>query len=240
MLLLSLTLAAVLRQTEPAPEAPPAEAPPAAESAPAATEPATAPAAVVRTPRVPTTEELMRQIDRIRKLPPSEVGEAVDEFRRKFPNADNLTAPGAGAGINVPRTLDSKLAALSEAEQVKYFARVAFNNIIAGDARGLVLQSGFPFSLEDRRVEMPDELFKEWLKNLRSKRTDLLTLYGIEVLTPAEMEKKYGRPPARLNALPWRNPRTMIAIGNLSGHATVAILHSANSTSAWQMVGYHD
>ena len=86
---------------------------------------------------------------------------------------------------------------------------------------------------------MPDELHKEWLKNLRSKRTDLLTLYDVEVLTAAEMEKKYGRPPARLNAMPWKAPKTLIAIGNLSGHAAVAIFR-LHPTGRWQLVGYHD
>jgi hypothetical protein len=168
------------------------------------------------------------------------MSEAMEDFRRKFPTADAMKASKEADAAADPLANDpTKVVRLTDAEQVKYFARAAFNSIISGDARSLVLQSAYPFQLEDRRLEMPDELHKEWLKNLRSKRTDLLTLYDIEVLTPAEMEKKYGRPPARLKAMPWNAPRTMIAVGNLSGHAAVAVFHSATN-GVWQMVGYHD
>jgi hypothetical protein len=117
---------------------------------------------------------------------------------------------------------------------------MVFNDLISGDARGLVLLSGYPFQLEDRRLEMPDELHKEWLKNLRSKRTDLLTLYDLEVLTPSEMEKKYGKPPARLGSLPLRAPRTYVVVANLSGHAAIAVFRPGTNALAWQMVSYHD
>ena len=117
--------------------------------------------------------------------------------------------------------------------------RAIFNSILAGDARALVLLSAFPFQLEDRRLELPDELHKEWLKNLRAKRTDLMTLYDVEVFTPTEMEKKYGKPPARLSALPWKAPKTYVAVGNLSGHAAVAVFRM-HPTGRWQLVGYHD
>jgi hypothetical protein len=226
MNLLALVTAALLAQAEPAEEAAPEAATPAAATdQPAVANP-------VRSSRTPSPEELSRQLDRIRKLPPTEIGEAMDQFRRQFPTAEQ--APSSPRGPSEAGATE----ALTEAEQVKYFARVAFNNIISGDARSLVLQSAYPFQLEDRRLEMPDELHKEWLKNLRTKRTDLLTLYDIEVLTPAEMEKKYGRPPARLNALPWKAAHTLIAVGNLSGHASVAVFRSG--PAGWQMVGYHD
>jgi hypothetical protein len=236
MSLLALSLAALLGQAEPAAEVP--EAPPAATTpvAPASdqTPPANAP---LRSTRVPSPEELTRQLERIRRLPPGEMAGAMDEFRRKFPTADAIKAKAQEDDVHVSD--EGKVHELTEAEQVKYYARAAFNAIIAGDARGLVLQSGYPFQLEDRRLEMPDELHKEWLKNLRSKRTDLLTLYDIEVLTPAEMEKKYGRPPARLKAMPWSSGKTLIAVGNLSGHAAIAVFRSGGP-GTWQMVGYHD
>jgi hypothetical protein len=249
MSLLALTAAALLSQAEPAaePAAQPA-AEPAPATAPAAVpaDPAANPNAVMRGPRAPSAEELQRQLDRIRKLPPTESSEAMQDLFRKFPEAANpnayqkpdLTHGNHGHGPELD-PLALKMGALTEAEQVKHTARVVFNHIISGDARSLVLNSAYPFQLEDRRLEMPDELHKEWLKNLRSKRTDLVTLYDVEVLTPAEMEKKYGRPPGRLSNLPWKAPRTMIAIGNLSGHAAVAVFR-AHPTGRWQLVGYHD
>ena len=73
---------------------------------------------------------------------------------------------------------------------------------------------------------------------LREKRTDLLTLYGIELLTPQEMEKRYGKPPARLAELPWRSGRNKIAIANLSGHGAVAILREVDGL--WRVIAYTD
>lgn len=165
----------------------------------------------------------------------------MQDLARRVPTLGDVKHPQPEAPDRVdnPAAQVLKMATLTEPEQVRYLARYVFNSIISGDARGLVLQSAYPFQLEDRRLEMPEELHKEWLKNLRSKRTDLLTLYDIEVLTPAEMEKKYGRPPARLAALPWKAPKTMIAVGNLSGHAAVAVFRGLPS-GHWQLVGYHD
>ena len=239
MSLLALTAAALLSQAEPAAEAPvpnePAAAPPTATADPAAVSP-TVPS---KSYRAPSAEELQRQLDRIRKLPPTEASDALQDIVKKFPGKDSADRNPDPGHDHDPSALLLKMGAMTEPEQVKYSARIVFNSIISGDARGLVLQSAYPFQLEDRRLEMPDELHKEWLKNLRAKRTDLLTLYDIEVLTPAEMEKKYGRPPARLASLPWKAPKTMIAIGNLSGHAAVAVFR-AHPSGRWQLVGYHD
>ncbi|MBL8953501.1 MAG: hypothetical protein JNK82_22185 [Myxococcaceae bacterium] len=129
-------------------------------------------------------------------------------------------------------------AQLPEPEQVKYSAREFFTQLIAGDARNITNTCALPFQLEERRLQTPEELFQEWLRNLRAKRTDLLTLYDIEVLTPAEMEKKYGAPPKRLQALPWRGQKTYVAIANLSGHAAIAVFRQTGLM--WAVVGYAD
>jgi hypothetical protein len=52
------------------------------------------------------------------------------------------------------------------------------------------------------------------------------------------MEKKYGKPPARLSSWAWRQPNTFVAVGNLSGHATILLLHQVGA--AWQVIGFHD
>ena len=118
--------------------------------------------------RPPNIEEVNRQLERIKKLPPNEMSDALEQLRHNV--------PGPGAPAMTDPSLEPKeepLAKgwweLSEPEQVKYQARIFFNDVIAGDARGIVLQSGYPFFLEDRRLELPNELHDEWLKNLRSK-----------------------------------------------------------------------
>ncbi len=184
----------------------------------------------------PTTnvQRVRKKLDRLQELPPEEQQQVLDEMMRQVtpPKPDvpqvalPATTPDVGAGPG------------SELESARRVARHFFENIIAGDARALVSYSTFPFFLDGRTVAQPDELFQEWLKNLRAKRTDLLKLYDVEVLTPAEMEKKYGRPPSRLQAMPWQRSRTYVAVGNLSGRAAVAVIKDTGS--GWRVVGYHD
>jgi hypothetical protein len=117
-------------------------------------------------------------------------------------------------------------------------ARIFFADLLLADAKALVEQSEFPFHLEARTLRTPAELLQEWTQNLFQKRLDLLTLYGIEILSPQEMEKKYGKPPRRLASLPWRSPGTYVAVANLSGHAAIAIFHKG--PRGWKVAAFHD
>jgi hypothetical protein len=180
-------------------------------------------------------DQLQRKMDRLRRMDPDEAAKAAADLVERLPKVDIDKVPRAPP-VPMPEVKD--YASLPEAEQVKYSAREFFAQLLAGDARAIVNSCGFPFQLEERRLQTPDELFQEWLRNLRAKRTDLLTLYDIEVLTPADMEKKYGKPPARLQNLPWRNAKTYLAVANLSGHAAVAVLKQQGQ--AWAVVGYAD
>lgn len=238
-------LVALLSQTEPAPAA---EAP-AEEKAPAAA-PAAAPAPAgqpgapsgTRAPgmmssnKAVSAQEVNRQLERLKNMSPEESAEAARKMADEF---------GAMAGQHRPveppdsNLIDpEKFSALPEVEQVKIMARVFAAHLVSGDARNLVLLSGFPFQLEDRSLATPEELHSEWLKSLRNKRTDVLTLYGVDVLTPAEMEKKYGKPPPRLARLPLREPRTWVTVNNLSGHAAIVVWRFVNQS--WQAVAYTD
>jgi hypothetical protein len=109
-------------------------------------------------------------------------------------------------------------------DQAVAVARDFIRALIAGDARGAMGFIAVPFHLEGARVTDENALFSTWLRVVREKRTDLLTLYGVEVFSPEAMEKKYGKPPARLQALPWRGPKTWIAVANVSGRAAVLVL----------------
>lgn len=119
-------------------------------------------------------------------------------------------------------------------EQAKSF----FAHIMIADPRGLAEMAAVPFFLEDRKIASREELASEWSRSLKGKRTDLLKLYNIEIFSPAEMERTYGKPPPRLKTLPWKAPRTLIAVANLSGHAAIALL--TRTEDGWQVSGFTD
>ncbi|WP_233597373.1 hypothetical protein, partial [Corallococcus sp. CA041A] len=118
-------------------------------------------------------------------------------------------------------------------------ARFLFQSLLTGDVRNASTELIFPFQLEDKRFNTPDELVQAWVKQLRSRRTDLVTLYDIEVLPIAEMEKKYGKPPARLGLDPRALKDTWAAVGNLSGHAAIFLFRGSPDLS-WHAFAYTD
>ncbi|MHB8876461.1 MAG: hypothetical protein ACYC8T_22430, partial [Myxococcaceae bacterium] len=187
--------------------------------------------------------KLLREVERMKSLTPEQAMREAEQIQRQYGVQAPAGAPAAGAPAGslgehpAPAPADST--PTTEAGWVREEAHSFFTHMLAGDARALVDHSAVPFQLEDRRVGTPEELMQEWLKALRSKRTDLLTLFGVEVLTPAEMEKKYGKPPARLAALPWKAPRTYVAVANISGRAAIAIFRDMGA-GAWKAVGYED
>ncbi|MCP3144480.1 hypothetical protein [Pyxidicoccus xibeiensis] len=102
-------------------------------------------------------------------------------------------------------------------EDIREAARYLFQTLLTGDVRSTANELFYPFQLEDKRYATPEELVVAWVKQLRLKRTDLITLYDVEVMTLAELEKKYGKAPARLG-LDLRNMTDLwAAVGNLSG-----------------------
>lgn len=115
---------------------------------------------------------------------------------------------------------------------MKTEARFILENLLTGDARRAVSELAYPFQLEDKKYGTPEELVAAWVKQLRAKRTDLITLYDIEVLPLAEMEKKYGKPPARLRLENLKDPDVYAAVGNLSGHAAVLLFRAPKDGQA--------
>ncbi|RKG78267.1 hypothetical protein D7W79_13215, partial [Corallococcus exercitus] len=118
-------------------------------------------------------------------------------------------------------------------------ARFLFQSLLTGDVRNASAELSYPFQLEDKRFSTPDELVQAWVKQLRARRTDLVTLYDIEVLPIAEMEKKYGKPPARLGLDPRALKDTWAAVGNLSGHAAIFLFRGSPDLS-WHAFAYTD
>lgn len=123
-------------------------------------------------------------------------------------------------------------------EEVRDEARYLLSYLLTGDVRGAVPMLAFPFQLEERRFDTPESLVVAWVKEIRNKRTDLVTLYDIEVLSYAEMEKKYGKPPARLGAIIPRGTEVYAAVANLSGRAAVLLYRKAGTE--WLAFAYTD
>lgn len=240
MLVTALALAFVLAQ-DPAEgaEDPPSEAPAPAESAPAGQG---APqggggGAMAADPAIAAmrkqADELAKAASKLKDLSGVERDKAVEELRKKAEAVQ-------GSPVLPPRDFNlEEYYALTDAEQALVVSRSFFEALLTGDAGRVADYAGVPFFLEDKRLDRPADLRATWAKHLRSKRTDLLALYGIEVFTPAEMEKRYGQPPARLKAWPWRGgPQQFLAVANLSGRAAIIVLKQAGST--WQVIAYHD
>jgi hypothetical protein len=120
---------------------------------------------------------------------------------------------------------------------VRAMARYLFQNLILGDARTVCGELIYPFQLEDKRYGLADELVAAWVKELRVKRTDLVTLYDVEVLNMAEMERKYGKPPARLG-LNLTGIQAYAAVGNLSGRAAIFLFRE--TPDGWRAFAYTD
>ncbi len=210
------------------PEAPPPEADPAAPAAEAVTAP-TAPSGPAR-PK--GADEVSRVMAKLPSMKPDERAAAIEAMVKQYGQAESNPVLPSG-----DIDLDSYLG-LAPAEQAQVVARGFFTDLIAAETGRLVARAGYPFFMEARRVDRPEELRTQWGKSLRSRRADLLKLYSVDVFLLADMEKKYGKAPARLSAWSWRAPNTYVAVGNLSGHATVLLLHQAGA--AWQVIGFHD
>lgn len=169
--------------------------------------------------------------------------------RRAKPEESQAQAPAAQAPAEPELPLDERMRnataqivvsqPVSPVDRVRDEARYLLSYLLTGDVRGSVPMLAFPFQLEERKFDSPESLVVTWVKQLRNKRTDLITLYDIEVLPYAEMEKKYGKPPARLGAIvPARGAEVYAAVANLSGHAAVILYRQEGSE--WKAFAYTD
>jgi hypothetical protein len=198
------------------PPSPPAAAPqaPATAPAPAAKAPPAAPVPAPAAPAAPAPE------------PKPQVAQPTPTA----PPPPTATSKEARAEIS-PEELKRK--------HVRRLAGHILEDLLTGNVRGATNDLIFPFQLEDKRYATPEELVAAWVKQLRVKRTDLVILYDIEVLSMPEMEKKYGKPPARLGLGNLRDPNIYAAVANLSGRAAV-LLFLAPPASTPRAFAYTD
>lgn len=233
--LAAYALGLLLAQEPDAPAEPAAAAPEAAEGAPAAAPAAEAPASPAVAPvgaKPKGADEVTRLIQKLPTMSEAERVEALETLMKQYGSAEtNPVLPGADTDLDAYLGLPPK-------DQAAVVARGFMTDLIEGDSSRLVARAGLPFFIEGRRIDRADDLKTEWSRTLRSRRTDLLTLYGLEVFAAADMEKKHGKAPQRLSNWSWRAPNTWVAVANVSGHATVLLLRQAGAT--WQVVGFHD
>lgn len=232
-LLLSLASPALAQEAQEAPAA----AAPAAEPAPAP-----APAAEQAAPAAESAPAAEKPVRRRRARPEAAAGAPAPSPQAPAPAAP-VPAPQAPAPAP---TAEAQAAAEPAAapqpgsvqEQVRDEARYLLGYLLTGDVRSTVPLLSFPFQLEERRFDAPESLVVTWVKELRNKRTDLVTLYDIEVLSYAELEKKYGKPPARLGAIVPRGTEVYAAVANLSGRAAVILYRQEGAD--WRAFAYTD
>jgi hypothetical protein len=188
--------------------------------------------AVPPAPRNKLADEITSDLKRLQAASREERQKIMLELTRRYGDA------GVNPVLPPSKLQLSEYASLSATDQGKVIARSFLLDVLHGDLRGLVAHSGLPFMMEGRRIDQPEALRAEWSRVLRTRRLDLLILYDIEVLAPADMEKKYGKPPSRLSAWAVRAPNTLLAVANLSGHSAVLLLRQVGLT--WQVTGFHD
>jgi hypothetical protein len=209
---------------EPAPaaeEAAPAPPPAATEAPPAATEPASETPAAESAADAPAAKP------------------TPERKRKKAAPKQEASAPVAPpAQANTPAPVPGRVANEEFSAEVLTRAKVFFASLILQDIAKIVSASAVPFMLEDKTLNSEAALSAALVKALEAKNTHLLSLQNIEILTPTEMEKKYGPPPARLAKVPWNKPHTLIAVANISGHAAVAVFQQTRT--GWKAVAFHD
>ncbi|HEY8208968.1 MAG TPA: hypothetical protein VIG99_15865 [Myxococcaceae bacterium] len=232
---------------QPAADPPAAPRPPpgAPAEAPDAGSPAPAPASnPPPPPPKPEAKTEPKPEPKPESKPPEQKPEPAPEAKAdagtspKPPKPEDAGMPRAGAGA--PAHADAGTAPPHAAgpPALNERARAFFAALLAGEPGPMVKQAELPFFLEDKRLSTMEQLKSEWLNQLRSKRTDLLTFKGFEVLTPAEMEQRFGKPPARLSSWPIGSGKTYLVVANLSGRAAVALYHQVGEE--WRIVAYHD
>ena len=108
--------------------------------------------------------------------------------------------------------------------------------VAARDALALTGLVHAPFFFEGKSLAGREDVLKRWTTLLGELRGTQATVYGVEVYTSDEMIKKFGKPPAKLDAVPLRG--AMIAVGNLDGRATVVALRK--DQGVWTVFAFHD
>ncbi|MHA7630280.1 hypothetical protein [Corallococcus sp. M7] len=237
-LLVLLSAPALAQDTAPA--ATPAPAEPTPAPAPAEPTPAPTPAPAAAQPPAAAPTPAPRKPPQAAATPPAAAPVSPTARPPTPPIPSSAGTVQLAPGRDAARPTEEDLSPEGIARSVIHNeARFLFQSLLTGDVRNASTELIFPFQLEDKRFNTPDELVQAWVKQLRARRTDLITLYDIEVLPIAEMEKKYGKPPARLGLDPRALKDTWAAVGNLSGRAAIFLFRGSPDLT-WHAFAYTD
>ena len=166
---------------------------------------------------------------------PPDAGQAMRESTPEPPKKPAAVEPPAGQPPAESATR-GKAETRAPEDDLGIVARQFFAKLLKRDIAGATTFCRTPFFFEGKSVNSPEEVRKRWAAAVSSRAVERIVLYGIDVLTPEEMVKKYGEAPSKLAAWPLKGG--MITIANLSGQAAVVLWKKSNNV--WSAIGYHD
>ncbi len=215
-------LAASTAMAQDTPAAPPAAAPAPAPAATESSAPETREKPAVAAPRSAAEK--------------GAEGETAAPEEPKKKRASQTPAEAPPAEAPSPAAAPKAKAEVRSSDNLAEAARDFFERLLRRDTEGAVAYCRTPFFFEGKAVNTTDEVRRRWADAINSRAVERLTLYGIEVLTPEQMEAKYGKPPSKLGNWPTRGG--MITVANLSGQAAVMLWKK--SGNGWTAIAFHD
>jgi hypothetical protein len=204
-------------------------------------EPSTPPAAQAEEPKPepkkkeasPAEPEAAKASSPSKKEHPAPPDEASPAPSTPEPSKKRAAAEPAAAS---PEPSKSKAETRTPEDDLTLVARQFFGKLLKRDITGATAFCKTPFFFEGKAVNTPEEVRKRWAGAVSSRAVERIVLYGIDVLTPEEMAKKYGDAPSKLTGWPMKGG--MITVANLSGQAAVVLWKKNNNV--WSAIGYHD
>jgi hypothetical protein len=111
-----------------------------------------------------------------------------------------------------------------------------FEALLAGRAADLAALSSPGFSFDGRAARGADEVRARWSEAVARHGGAALAVLDLELLTAAEAQARFGKPPRRVAGL--LQPGTWVAVASLSGRPTFVFL--ARQGGTWLAIGLHD
>lgn len=112
-----------------------------------------------------------------------------------------------------------------------------FEDLVQEQVDDITQLSSPRFNLDGKISSSSADLKSRWSEVFKKREGEKYTIYDIDLLPLADAIQKYGKPPRRIAAS--AVPGSYVAVGNLSGRATVVIF-ARGGPAGWQAVAFHD